>query len=223
MKNKPLNILAIETSGNTCGVAVCAEDTVLSESAVDRKYAHAEVLIKLVDEALQTAGLEPAALNGVAVSTGPGSFTGLRIGLSTAKGLCYALDLPIVGVPTPEVVFERVRHLGMKTAVVLPVRKSELYVTRFEDGAQQGGIQTVSVDDFLKMAAAEEKLLVAGEIPEGVRRKLESLKIKMPEPKASLPTAKQTGFLSTARFRSGDTDDLDRLVPRYVKDFAGIV
>lgn len=217
-----MNILAIETSGDVCGVAVCGEDAVLSESSVNRKYAHAEVIIKLVGENLKRAGLAPKQLTGIAVSIGPGSFTGLRIGLSAAKGLCYALDIPIVAIETPDIIFARVSSLKMKTAVVLPVRKSELYVAIFDNDRRQGNIKTVSVDNFLKIVAEEKKLLVTGQIPDGVRRKLESLRTEMLDPKASLPTAAQTGLLSIARFKSGDADDLDQLVPLYVKDFAGI-
>jgi tRNA threonylcarbamoyladenosine biosynthesis protein TsaB len=100
-----MKILAIDTSTLLAGVAVW-DGRVLAERR-QRVTTHSEQLLALVDEALREAGVAPAALDGVACAAGPGSFTGLRIGLATCKGLCFALGKPLALVPTLEALAAR--------------------------------------------------------------------------------------------------------------------
>lgn len=93
-------ILAIETATDVCGVALVHRGMCIAQRVVGGKNIHSERLMVLVDEVLREACVEMSALDAVAVSIGPGSFTGLRIGLSAAKGLAYARSLPLVPVPT---------------------------------------------------------------------------------------------------------------------------
>lgn len=93
-------ILQIETATQVCSVAISANGLTLASRDVDEANVHASRLTLLITELLAEVGLSVADLHAVAVSKGPGSYTGLRIGVSTAKGLCYAADLPLIGIGT---------------------------------------------------------------------------------------------------------------------------
>jgi tRNA threonylcarbamoyladenosine biosynthesis protein TsaB len=97
-----LIVLGIETSTEVCAVGLANDDGVLAECALIESHIHSEKLLTLISEVLQQQQVKLNELDAIAISIGPGSFTGLRIGLSTAKGLCYALGKPLVAVPTFE-------------------------------------------------------------------------------------------------------------------------
>ncbi|RYZ96731.1 MAG: tRNA (adenosine(37)-N6)-threonylcarbamoyltransferase complex dimerization subunit type 1 TsaB, partial [Sphingobacteriaceae bacterium] len=95
-------ILQIETATTSCSVALAANGKVLYSKEIDQRNIHAEVITVFIDELLKNAGLQYQQLDAIAVSSGPGSYTGLRIGVSTAKGLAFALDRPLIAVETLE-------------------------------------------------------------------------------------------------------------------------
>jgi tRNA threonylcarbamoyladenosine biosynthesis protein TsaB len=93
-------ILMIESSGNVAGTALVRGKKVLAEYMTDLKKTHSETLMPMIDQMMELTGIKPSEINAVAVSGGPGSFTGLRIGSATAKGLALSLDVPMIHVPT---------------------------------------------------------------------------------------------------------------------------
>lgn len=93
-------ILAIESSGLVASVAILTEDSILAEYTINHKKTHSQTLLPMLDEIVRSTGLKLQDVDAIAVSAGPGSFTGLRIGSATAKGLALALEKPIVAVPT---------------------------------------------------------------------------------------------------------------------------
>ena len=95
-----MKILGIETATSVCAAAIVDDGDVLTEQWIEAQHSHSEKLITLIDKCLQTVNCELKSLAGIAVSIGPGSFTGLRIGLSVAKGLSYASGVPLVSIPT---------------------------------------------------------------------------------------------------------------------------
>ena len=95
-----MNILCIETSTTVCSVCVTANEQVISFREINNGFTHSENLHVFIEEVLKEANLTLAQINAVAVSKGPGSYTGLRIGVSAAKGLCYALNIPLISVDT---------------------------------------------------------------------------------------------------------------------------
>ena len=95
-------ILAFETSENICGVCIYFSDEKYFSSAVNLKHSHSEIIFEITDSLFKLAGITPNDLDSIAVSEGPGSFTGLRIGFSAAKGMAYGVKLPIIPVPTYE-------------------------------------------------------------------------------------------------------------------------
>jgi len=128
------NLLAIDSSSADLklGVTFGGDRIVKSEDRVDR--AHGQLLIKKVRELLSSASLEPAHLNGLIVCTGPGSFTGLRIGLAAAKGMAVALDIPVVGVSLFDLAAHRLRTTGQQVRVLAPAAGGEYFMVTVADG-----------------------------------------------------------------------------------------
>jgi tRNA threonylcarbamoyladenosine biosynthesis protein TsaB len=129
-------ILAIETATQHGSVALVSGDSVLAEAALPRGRQASETILSAVDDLLRKTQSGPAEVGHVAVSSGPGSFTGLRVGMAAAKGFCFGWRIPIVPVPTLHALASRFRPAGMAVCPVLNARKKEVYAAVFswEDG-----------------------------------------------------------------------------------------
>jgi len=132
--NTNTTILGIETTGELCSVSLFFSEKEIFTSGIQKKHVHSEKLLELVDSVFKTASTEIKNIGAIAVSMGPGSFTGLRIGLSAAKGLATGAELPIIPVPTFDA-------MALEAATILPdesqfiiansVNITELYVARY--------------------------------------------------------------------------------------------
>lgn len=114
-----MTVLGIDTSGKIASVAVANEEKVLSQTTVYTKLTHSQVILPICGDVLKNAGLELADIDGIAVSAGPGSYTGLRIGIAAVKAMCFALDKPCVGISTLEsLAYNALLHKGVICAVM---------------------------------------------------------------------------------------------------------
>jgi len=131
-----MRVLAVETSTLAGGAALLDGELVVGEYALDVSVTHSERLMGAIDRLLTDAGWTVRDLEGLAVSVGPGSFTGLRIGLSTVKGLALALSIPIVAVPTLDAMAALLPFAALPVCPVLDARKREVYASLYRwDGA----------------------------------------------------------------------------------------
>jgi tRNA threonylcarbamoyladenosine biosynthesis protein TsaB len=126
-----VRVLGIETATWTASVAIIDEAVTLTEQTLQQSASHGTALFPLVADALRAAETTLEAIDLLAVSIGPGSFTGLRIGLSMAKGLAMAADIPIVGVPTLEGLAVAAPLRSHPLWTVLDARKGEVYAAGF--------------------------------------------------------------------------------------------
>src|ERR1044071_1151451 len=123
-------ILLLESSSSVCSVALARDGEVIAWREEHEANKHAEKLSVFCDEVLKETGTTPVQLDAVAVSGGPGSYTGLRIGTSTAKGYCYALNIPLIAVPTLEAMARGMRNAAAGGELVCPMidaRRMEVY------------------------------------------------------------------------------------------------
>lgn len=131
-----MRVLAVETSTLAGGAAIVDDARVVGQYLLDVSVTHSERLLVAIDRLLADAGWEPRDLEGLAVAVGPGSFTGLRVGLSTVKGLALALSLPIAAVPTLDAMAATLPFAALPVCPVLDARKGEVYASLYRwDGA----------------------------------------------------------------------------------------
>ena len=145
-----MRILVIDTSGPVCGTAVMDEDRVYSEFTAQNRNTHSASLMPMVEAALQAAGTELKALDAVAAVTGPGSFTGVRIGVATAKGLAHGAGLPCIPVDALEALSA---SAGSFDGIICPIqdaRAGQVYGAAFRAGERLTGDAPMKLEDFLE-------------------------------------------------------------------------
>jgi tRNA threonylcarbamoyladenosine biosynthesis protein TsaB len=212
-------------------VALVDDGVVLSARHVEAKSVHAEMLLPLVNDLLKEGGISLENLDAIAISAGPGSFTGLRIGMSLAKGLAFASDIPLVAVPT-------LQALALKAAVggqvtdwedivpVLDARRDEVYYQRFsateETVAPLQEPGDAKIADLL-VAICSRGVVVTGEAAEKVRAVAAghpgASTMRFLERPWTLCDAATVANIGERLFLEGKTVDAATLEPRYIKNF----
>ena len=135
-----MNILAIESASTVCGTALFLEDKIIEMNEITQPRIHGERLPAIVDNILSNHSVVVADLDGIAVSSGPGSYTGLRIGMSLAKGLAVSDGLPIIPIPTLQVINRGISREGIYW-VLLHSHKNVVFAQRFSSGVPNSQIQ----------------------------------------------------------------------------------
>lgn len=161
-------ILGIDSSAITASCAVCDGDKIVAEQFLNTAHTHSETLLPMVRDMLRGAGLALSDMESVAVTAGPGSFTGLRIGISCVKGMCAGAGLPCVSVSTLEAVAQNFRELDGIICACMDARRKQVYNALFKS---ENGIITrlcedraISVEElFAEVSRLKEKLFLAGD------------------------------------------------------------
>ena len=125
-------VLGIETATSVASIALISGDVILSERMINSRCTHSVNLINMIDDTLKSAGVELAQLGGVAVSVGPGSFTGLRIGITVAKILAFALQIPVAPVSTLKAMAYKLYGCEAVICPMLNARKGEIYTAMYK-------------------------------------------------------------------------------------------
>ena len=223
-------LLAFDTATDVVTVAVGRDGEVLAETRLDAGRLHAEHLVPAIDAALARAGVPIGSLDAVAVGLGPGRFTGLRVGVTTANALGFALGCPIVGIGSLELVAHPVRALAPEVVVVLDARRREVFWARFRPTPDGMGLVRVGADavdppDEVAGALAAEpgpRLLVG----DGLERYRDVFAAKVPgvslAPAADAPpSAAALVELATAALARGE--GRDAVTPRYVRESDAVI
>jgi len=215
-------LLAIDTATRTASVALYDATGVLSEQSWRSDNRHTVETAPAIAAMLGRLSEGPAALRGVAVAIGPGSFTGLRIGISIAKGMCLALRIPILGVPSLDVVAYAAGDPGGPVIAVLEAGRGRICMARyrFEDGlpAREGEMTLVRSAEW--DPTFDEPTLVAGEVNAGLAERLIGLPTGENVAISSLAgSVRRAGYLAELaweRLEAGESDGLDSLAPIYL-------
>ena len=151
-----MNILAVDTAGKTLGVALLQDDRLKYECYLDGGMTHSETLMPLVDAMLRESEQSLADMDLLAVAAGPGSFTGLRIGVSALKGLAWAADKPCCGVSTLEAMAQNLRHMDGLIVCSMDARRSQVYNAVF--AAEGGQLTRLTPDRAIALSQLAEEL-----------------------------------------------------------------
>lgn len=220
-------LLALETATSTCGVAVLDGDTVIAEAHLHRPRVHAERLTPLVEDVLDHADVTTTALDAVAASMGPGSYTGLRIGVSTAKGWALSADAAFVGVSTLEAYAAplcSVAAPGDVVCALLDARRDEVYARAYRrttDGLDEHASTTaLPVDDLLDwVGTVDGRLWLVGDGAPKSRAALDdAFTCTMLPADERPPSAGWVARCGRRQLEAHGPDDVATAEPLYVKD-----
>ena len=221
-------ILAIETATEICSVSLICDGEIIAMRESEGSNEHSALLASFIDEVMKETGFQFHQLNAVAVSKGPGSYTGLRIGVSTAKGLCYAINKPLISVGTLEAMaFQVVDDQIISTDDILlcpmiDARRMEVYMAVFNSNMSEFSSVKAEIIDENSFSGIEKKILIFGNGAEKCTSVLADNDkiIFLPDVKAS---AVSVAKLAVEKFRKALFEDPAYFEPFYLKDFvAGI-
>ena len=213
-------ILSLETSTNVCSVALHREGTVLSSQTHNVEKSHSSLLPPIVLEICKEAGLKLKDVDAVAVSEGPGSYTGLRIGVSTAKGFAFSLDIPLIAVPTMDVMLQAVRgkfkgdHL---LTAMMDARRMEVYMkTEDQDRKEVLPLQAkiLESDSF---SAFHETMYVFGNGMPKFRDITDQKNLVFID--NIFPDASSMGALAFSKYQAKEFEDVAYFEPNYLKEW----
>ncbi len=215
-------ILGIETSTKTGSVAIVSDEAVVAQYSLNIEVTHSERLMSTVDRVLRDTGIRMPQLDGFAVSAGPGSFTGLRIGIATVKGLALATGKPVAAVPTLQALAWNLPYAAHPVCPLLDARKNEVYAAlyRFE-GETLAPIMPESAIPVRELAGRiSGKTVFTGEAallykPE-IEGQLGSSALFAPLA-AILPSAATVAEVGLGLIKSGRQADPDSLTPLYIR------
>lgn len=218
-------ILSIETSTSICSVAIHDQGNLLALAEIDEPGAHAEKLLGLVGEVFEKAGLSFGDLDAVAVSQGPGSYTGLRIGVSTAKGIAFALEIPLIGINTLQAMAaSQPISQGEFVVAVLDARRKEVYTQTFGNLLQEiSSIESLVLEEDSYASILEKgKIYFVGDGVEKVLQEIQHENASFQVDWKKSLSAKNMGVLASVKHARQEWEDLAYFVPNYLKEFKAL-
>jgi tRNA threonylcarbamoyladenosine biosynthesis protein TsaB len=210
-----MRVLAVETSTLSGGAALLDGERIVGEYTLDVRMTHSERLMAAIDQLLTDAGWTARDLEGLAVSVGPGSFTGLRVGLSTVKGLALALSIPVAAVPTLDAMAAMLPFASLPVCPVLDARKREVYASLY----RWDGLGMRREWDYLAIAPDElarrldEPVIVVGDGADAISSPF----ARHVQPPRRGPAPAVVGALGHARLAIGETVAAADLLPIYLR------
>ena len=225
-----MRLLLLETSTALCSAALSEDGRVLQYREAEGRNVHSSLAAVLVRDILTAAGMQVGDCDGVAISKGPGSYTGLRVGVSTAKGLCFGAGIPLIGIGTPEVLVAQAIAEGLVPAgcrhivPMIDARRMEVYSAIYTTEGQpltEVEPTIVTEDSFAGILAGEAPVLFIGDGAEKCREVLGS------HPNAVFaqccPKASAIALPATAAYNEKRFEDVAYFEPFYLKDFIATV
>ena len=217
MKN---HILCLETSSTNCSVSISKNNKIIYTRESDGEgYKHSEFLHSFIEESMVNCKLEYDELMAVSVGIGPGSFTGLRIGLSSAKGICYSKDIPLITVNSLEILAQKYKTINEEILVpMFDARRMEVYFSIFDKNHKQlkSPISRILSEDFFHDFPNKKKVIF-GNGAEKCRSIFNSNEFKYII-EISNPSSKEMGEISYVKFLKKDYANLAYCEPLYLKN-----
>jgi len=220
-----LKILGIDTSTKYCNIGLIEDEDILINYTMNGlRKKHSSILMPAIKDLFKIMDLKIEEIHGVAVSIGPGSFTGLRIGLSVAKGLSYACSLPLLGIPTLEAMAFSLAGIPNLICPILESNKDEIYDVVFRGGESLHRIMDYKCEDIhsllARLSPLREKIIFLGD---GIKRYRDNIKIKIGkdalfiDSQINLPMATNVAFLGLNKLIKKEEDDISKLSPFYLR------
>jgi len=214
-------ILAIETTTKNCSVALFKNEKLLAlKEHCSDDYSHAEQLTLFIKEVIKSANLALKEIEAIAISKGPGSYTGLRIGTSTAKGLCYALGIPLISISTLKAMAFTMAQDQVADIYcpMIDARRMEVFSAIYDmQNNEIRGVQADIVNEQTYTTYRKKKMLFFGDGAIKCKEIINHKNANFLE--GVYPSAKDLGKLAHAKFMNKDFEDVAYFEPYYLKDF----
>ena len=216
-------ILNIETATKNCSVAVAKDGiTLLCQEMAEEGYSHAEKLHVFIEQILKNLNLSFKDLSAVAVSQGPGSYTGLRIGVSAAKGLCFALNIPLIAIDTLTTLAAQVQVSDGCIVPMIDARRMEVYSAIFDANLKRVRVVEAEIITAESFSEINSTIYFIGDCAEKCKAVLTKENFVFLDT-IIYPSAKEMSAPSFEKFQKNDTVDVAYFEPYYLKDFVGTV
>jgi tRNA threonylcarbamoyladenosine biosynthesis protein TsaB len=212
-------ILNIETATKNCSVSLAKNGkTIICKEIAEQGYSHAEKLHVFIAEIIKEAGVLMSDLKAIAVSQGPGSYTGLRIGVSAAKGLCYALEIPLIAIDTLTSLANQVKQHDGLIVPMIDARRMEVYSAIFNSNKEM--IREVQAEILTgeSFANQTETIYLIGDSNEKAKSVLTKTNFIFLD-EIVFPSANEMSAISYQKFQNNDFVDVAYFEPYYLKDF----
>jgi len=213
-----MNLLAVDTSTTSCSVALFSGGRLLAEAVYAAGKTHSRHLMSMIHRMLEKCRCQPGDIGGIAVTRGPGTFTGLRIGISTVKGLATATGAPVVGVSSlAALAFPFALHGGPVVAMI-DARRGEIYHSLYHGATQPGTRASVDAPAAVAAALPENAILVgSGALLYQGFFENRCPRIRFADATQHVIRAAYVGMLALERFKHQDVDPIDALIPEYIR------
>ena len=220
-----MKILAVDSSGLVASVAILEDDTLVAEYTINYKKTHSQTLLPMLDEIVKMTETDLQSVDAIAVAKGPGSFTGLRIGAATVKGLALTLDKPVIGIPTVEGLAMNLYGADALICPLMDARRNQVYtgIYQFCDGELTvlEDQMAVGIDQIIQMLNERNQSVIF--LGDGVSVYREIIEEKMMVPFSFAPAhqnnqrAGAVGVRAMSYYKQGKTESADDFVPEYLR------
>ena len=212
-------ILNLETATKNCSVALAKDGkTITCKEIAAQNFSHAEKLHVFIEEILNENNVQFSDLNAIAVSQGPGSYTGLRIGVSSAKGFCYALNIPMIAIDTLQLLAKQIQ---IEDGIIIPMidaRRMEVFSAFYDKNHNQIRATQAEIIDETSYKEITEKIHLIGDGTEKFINTLTDDKFIF-HSNVVFPSANEMSQLSFEKYKISDFVDVAYFEPYYLKDF----
>ena len=221
-----MSILSIDTSSQVSSVTVLSAERIAAEISMQGALTHSETLMPHIETALRMARVEKSELEGIAVSIGPGSFTGLRIGLASAKMMAYALHIPLIAVPTLEALAHHYICEGVRLVPMMDAQKGNVYAQEFVwradgDALILQEIRSLAILPLTEVIAglenAEQPVILLGDAMQKKTTLALPANVRLAPIHARMPRAACVGLAALTRLARGEMDDPMTAAPLYLR------
>lgn len=221
-----MKILAIDSSGAVASAAVLENSIVLGEYSINNKLTHSQKLMPMIDQLLKSLDLKPVDIDIYSCAIGPGSFTGLRIGISIVKGMAQALNKPVVGIPTLDGLSWNLSGFSGYICPIIDARNDNVYTAVYSSGLSDTGIsleseyKAIHIDELVEILSKDKPVAFLGD---GVFKFQELLKKNLgnncfiPSPHLLLQKSSSVGYAAYRMALSGKLDSAYSLTPLYIR------
>ncbi|WP_058486302.1 tRNA (adenosine(37)-N6)-threonylcarbamoyltransferase complex dimerization subunit type 1 TsaB [Defluviitalea phaphyphila] len=221
-----MKILALDSSGNVASAAIVEDDKLLIEFTMNYKKTHSQTLLPIISDICKKVELDLESIDYIATASGPGSFTGLRIGVATAKGLAYGLNKPIIGVPTLDGLAYNITYTNYLICPIMDARRNQVYTAFYlwekDNLKRESDYLAVSIDECIDLAKGYNRpVIFLGDgvlvYKEVIKEKMTSDEVFFAPQSCNMQRASSIGSLAMILAKEGKFEDSMEFSPFYLR------